>query len=388
MKKFIPYGKHFIDEDDIQNVVDVLRSKNIAQGETTPLFENEVKKFVNVKYALAVNSATSALHLACLALGLKKNDIVWSSPTTFVSSLNCARFCGAKVDFVDIDPSTGLMNIDLLEKKLFLASKNNLLPKILIPVHLAGTSCDMRRIKELSEEYNFSIIEDASHAIGGSYENYKVGSCKYSDITVFSFHPVKIITTGEGGMATTNQKMLAERMRDLSTHGIIKDSSRFISKSSCPWFYEQQYLGFNYRITDIQSSLGLSQLSKLSRFVKKRNEIFYIYSDLLRDQPISILEIPKNVYSALHLMIIRLNNSDEEFHRSVFKELRNHDIGVQLHYLPVHLQPYYKNLGFKVGDFPNAEFYAKNAISLPIYPALKLEEINYIVEVLKNLLRI
>ena len=388
MKKFIPYGKHFIDEDDIQNVVDVLRSKNIAQGETTPMFENEVKKFVNVKYALAVNSATSALHLACLALGLKKNDIVWSSPTTFVSSLNCARFCGANVDFVDIDPSTGLMNIDLLEKKLFLASKNNLLPKILIPVHLAGTSCDMRRIKELSEEYNFSIIEDASHAIGGSYENYKVGSCKYSDITVFSFHPVKIITTGEGGMATTNQKMLAERMRDLSTHGIIKDSSRFISKSSCPWFYEQQYLGFNYRITDIQSSLGLSQLSKLSRFVKKRNEIFYIYSDLLRDQPISILEIPKNVYSALHLMIIRLNNSDEEFHRSVFKELRNHDIGVQLHYLPVHLQPYYKNLGFKVGDFPNAEFYAKNAISLPIYPALELEKINYIVEVLKNLLRI
>ncbi len=388
MKKFIPYGKHFIDEDDIQNVVDVLRSKNIAQGETTPMFENEVKKFVNVKYALAVNSATSALHLACLALGLKKNDIVWSSPTTFVSSLNCARFCGAKVDFVDIDPSTGLMNIDLLEKKLFLASKNNLLPKILIPVHLAGTSCDMRRIKELSEEYNFSIIEDASHAIGGSYENYKVGSCKYSDITVFSFHPVKIITTGEGGMATTNQKMLAERMRDLSTHGIIKDSSRFISKSSCPWFYEQQYLGFNYRITDIQSSLGLSQLSKLSRFVKKRNEIFHIYSDLLRDQPISILEIPKNVYSALHLMIIRLNNSDEEFHRSVFKELRNHDIGVQLHYLPVHLQPYYKNLGFKVGDFPNAEFYAKNAISLPIYPALELEKINYIVEVLKNLVRI
>lgn len=386
MKKFIPYGQHFVDEDDIKNVVDVLRSKNIAQGDTTPLFEDAVKTFVNVKYALAVNSATSALHLACLALGLKKNEIVWSSPTTFVSSLNCARFCGAIVDFVDIDPSTGLMSIDLLENKLFLASKNNLLPKILIPVHLGGTSCDMKRIKELSEKYNFSIIEDASHAIGGSYETFKVGSCKYSDITVFSFHPVKIITTGEGGMATTNQKILAERMRDLSTHGIIKDSSRFINKSSSPWSYEQQYLGFNYRITDIQSSLGLSQLTKLTRFVKKRNEIFSIYSDLLRDLPISILKIPKNVYSAFHLIIIRLDNIDAKFHSRVFKELRNHDIGVQLHYLPVHLQPYYQKLGFKVGDFPNAEFYAKNAISLPIYPSLTQEEINYIVEVLKNLL--
>ncbi len=386
MKKFIPYGQHFIDDEDIKNVVDVLKTKNLTQGETTPLFENAVKTFVNSKYALAVNSATSALHLACLALGLKKNDIVWSSPVTFVSSLNCARFCGARVDFVDIEPSTGLMDIDLLEKKLFLASKKNLLPKILIPVHLGGTSCDMKRIKELSKKYDFSIIEDASHAVGGRYEEFQVGSCKYSEITVFSFHPVKIITTGEGGMATTNQKILAERMRDLSTHGIIKDRSRFINKSSTPWAYEQQYLGFNYRITDIQSALGLSQLKKLTGFVEKRNEIFSIYSDLCKNLPLTILKIPENVYSAFHLLIIRLNNKDEDFHRRVFTELRKHDIGVQLHYLPVHLQPYYKNLGFKVGDFPNAEFYAKNAISLPIYPSLTLEEINYVVEVLKKLL--
>ena len=388
MQNIRNYSQQNIDKSDIVEVGKVLRSKYLTSGPKVVEFEKKVGKYVNSKFSVAVNSATSGLHIACLALGLKKKDIAWTSPISFVASANCALYCGADVDFVDIDKDTFNISTFELEQKLKFAKKLKKLPKVLIVVHLAGSPCDMSKIKELSKKYKFYIIEDASHALGSIYKGSKIGSCKYSDITVFSFHPVKIITTGEGGMATTNQKMLAERMRDLSTHGIIKDSSRFISKSSCPWFYEQQYLGFNYRITDIQSSLGLSQLSKLSRFVKKRNEIFYIYSDLLRDQPISILEIPKNVYSALHLMIIRLNNSDEEFHRSVFKELRNHDIGVQLHYLPVHLQPYYKNLGFKVGDFPNAEFYAKNAISLPIYPALKLEEINYIVEVLKNLLRI
>ncbi len=386
MEKFIPYGRQSIDADDIQSVVKILESDYLTQGPTIKKFENLISKYVNSKYTITANSATSALHLACLALELKENDIVWTSPITFVASANCALYCKASIDFVDIDLSTGLISLDKLEEKLKLAKKENKLPKILIPVHLAGTSCDMKNIYKLSLEYGFRIIEDASHAIGGRYQDNRVGCCKYSDITVFSFHPVKIITTGEGGAATTNAQNLAQKMFQLRSHGITKDKNKFIENTSAQWHYEQHLLGFNYRMNDIQAGLGINQLLKIDKFVEKRHLLRKEYIKKISSPKIKLLEIPNDIYSSLHLLVLQIENISEIEHIKLFKSLRDYGIGVQLHYMPVHLQPYYKKLGFKKNDFPQAEKYATRSFSIPLFPDLKQEELFYVVDSLERLI--
>ena len=383
---FIPYGRQNVTEEDIRAVTDILRSPYLTQGPALRAFEHAVSTTVGANYAVAVNSATSALHIACLALGLGPGDCLWTSPTTFVASVNCARYCGANVDFVDIDPSTGLISLPALIKKLVQSEKIGRLPKILVPVHLCGTSCNMDELAKLASRYGFAILEDASHAIGGSFKDKPVGSCEYSSISVFSFHPVKIITSGEGGMATTNDSQLAQRMQDLRSHGITKDENRFVLHSRDPWCYEQHVLGYNYRMTDIQAALGLSQLQRLESIIKERHIILNRYKLLLNELPVWFLSCPKDVVSSLHLAVIRLNDKRSSHHLKVFKGLRNSSIGVQLHYLPVHLQPYYRELGFSVGDFPEAEAYACNAMSLPIYQGLCESDQLRVVEVLENLL--
>ena len=383
---FIPYSCQDINESDINSVVKVLKSPFLTQGPLVKDFEEAIANKVNSKYSVATNSATSSLHLACLALGLKEGDIIWTSPITFVASANCGLYCGAKVDFVDIEPTTGLISIIELEKKLQIANANNNLPKILIPVHLCGTSCEMKEISNLSHKYGFKIIEDASHAIGGKYCSEYVGNCKYSDITVFSFHPVKIITTGEGGIATTNNKEISQKMQDLRSHGITKDKTRFLDKPQGQWSYEQQDLGFNYRLTDIHAALGLSQLKRLDEFIKKRNTIREFYIKQIKSLPIKSLLVPQNIVSSCHLFVIKLDNKEKEFHSQIFTKLREANIGVQLHYSAVHLQPYFKRFGFKKGDFPNAELYSRNAISLPIYTKLSIDKQKRVVNTLRNLL--
>ena len=379
---FLPYSRQNIHDSDISAVVDVLRSPLITQGPVVPRFELAIAEKVGSKYAVAVNSATSALHLACLALGLGPGDRLWTSSTSFVASANCALYCGADVDFVDINPRTGLMCVDSLSQKLIFAEKNGCLPKIVVPVHLTGSSCDLQSIASLAARYSFSIIEDASHAIGGKYLGSYVGNCSFSDITVFSFHPVKIITSGEGGMAVTNNIELAQRMADLRSHGITKDSSRFLLQSPGPWGYEQQSLGFNYRMNDIQAALGLSQLSRLDMIVKERNELFDSYRLCLKDFPVHLLEIPKDVMSSVHLCVIRLLEHDPKLHLELFRRFREVAIGVQLHYAPIHLQPYYRGLGFCEGQFPHSEEYALSALSLPLFPGISSSELNRVLEVL------
>ena len=383
----IPYGRQNITNKDINAVIDVLNSPTLTQGGKVPEFERKICSSVDSSYAVAVNSATSALHIACKSLGLSSGDYVWTSPITFVASANCALYCGGLVDFVDIDYETGLISISKLEEKLKIAASKNILPKILIPVHLGGASCDMERIHELSKTYNFKVIEDASHAIGGGYKSFQVGSCKFSDITVFSFHPVKIITTGEGGIATTNSKTIADRMSILRSHGITKDESKFIYKTRKPWKYEQQDLGFNYRITDIQAALGISQLTRLKQIVSARNKIAKLYEYLFTGSRVSLIKPDNNVYSAYHLASARLHECTEEEHLHTFEYLRENGIGTQIHYTPVHLQPYYKNLGFKEGDFPNAERYSISTLSLPMYPELSKDQIMFIVNTLNQVFK-
>jgi UDP-4-amino-4,6-dideoxy-N-acetyl-beta-L-altrosamine transaminase len=385
-RTFLPYGRQTITEADIASVVEVLRSPCLTQGPTVPAFEQAVAAKVEARHGVAVNSATSALHIACLALGLGPGDRLWTSPITFVASANCGLYCGAVVDFVDIDRETGLMNVAALEIKLAQAKRENALPKVLVPVHLTGSSCEMASIARLAERYGFAVVEDASHAIGGSYQGEPVGNCRHSAITVFSFHPVKIITTGEGGLATTNDPKLAQQMKDLRSHGITKDAARFEHPATGPWSYEQQQLGFNYRMTDLQASLGLSQLQRLEAIVAERQRLFEYYLFFLADLPVRLLEIPVDVCSALHLAVIRLSGISSIHHRQVFEGLRAAGIGVQLHYSPVHLQPYYRHFGFKEGDFPESELYASNAISLPLYPGLQADEQARVVKVLSNLL--
>jgi len=367
----IPYGRQDINQADIDAVVNVLRSDFLTQGPVVPTFESAVASRCGVRHAVAVNSATSALHIACLALGVGNGDIVWTSPITFVASANCARYCGADVDFVDIDPLTYNMSVECLRAKLEAAQKIGKLPKVVIPVHLCGQSCDMAAIHALGQQYGFKIIEDASHSIGGTYRGEPVGNCRFSDITVFSFHPVKIITTGEGGMAVTNDDKLASHMARLRTHGITRDIAEMTHAPDGPWYYQQLELGLNYRLTDIHAALGLSQLKRLDEFIANRNEIAKRYANLLVDLPVLVQLQPKDVNSAFHLYVIRLSLQDiKKSHREVFEELRAAGIGVNLHYIPVYRQPYYARMGFKPSQFPESERYYAEAISIPMYSGL------------------
>lgn len=371
----IPYGRQDISDADIQAVVDVLRSDFLTQGPAIPAFEKAVAAYCGAPHAVAVNSATSALHIACLALGVEPGDWVWTSPITFVASANCALYCGAQVDFVDIDPQSYNLSVDRLAEKLAQAEQTGQLPKVVIPVHLCGQSCDMAGIHALSQRYGFKIIEDASHAIGGRYKGEPIGNCRYSDITVFSFHPVKIITTGEGGMTLTNNENLAKRMQRLRSHGITRDASEMTHAPDGPWYYQQIELGFNYRMTDLQAALGLSQMQRLDEFVAKRHAIAKNYDELLADLPVLIPWQHADSYSGLHLYVIRLKLSEmKKAHREVFEAMRAAGIGVNLHYIPVHRQPYYERLGFRAGHCPVAERYYTEAISLPMYPGLTEEQ--------------
>ena len=386
-RSFLPYGRQTVTEADIAAVVEVLRSPLLTSGPAVPAFEQAVAAKVDARYGVAVNSATSALHIACLALELGPNDRLWTSPITFVASANCGRYCGADVDFVDIEPSTGLMSMTALETKLAQAEREGTLPKVLVPVHLTGSSCDMATIGSMAERYGFAVLEDASHAVGGRYQGEPVGNCRHSAITVFSFHPVKIITTGEGGLATTNDPVLAQRMAELRSHGIVREAGRFERPAAGPWIYEQQQLGFNYRITELQAALGLSQLERLDEIVAERNRQLQRYRELLADLHVQLLEVRKDVDSSVHLAVIRLQQATATQHRHVFDGLRAAGIGVQVHYTPVHLQPYYLQLGFHEGDFPEAETYACDAISLPLYPGLQEEDFQRVTDVLTTLIK-
>ena len=381
----LPYGRHNINKNDIQAVVEVLKSDFITQGPVVPEFETAVAKYCNVQHAVAVNSATSALHIACLALGVGKGDLVWTTPISFVASANCALYCGAEVDFVDIDSHTYNLSVERLAEKLEHAETVGKLPKVVIPVHLCGQPCDMAGIHALSQRYGFKIIEDAAHAMGGRYKDEPVGNCRYSDITVFSFHPVKIITTGEGGMVLTNSTQLARRMQLLRSHGITREVNEMAHDPDGPWYYEQIDLGFNYRMTDIQAALGLSQLQRLNEFVARRHTIARQYDQLLTNLPLITPPRHKDCYSALHLYVIRLRlNETGPTHPQVFEKLRAAGIGVNLHYIPIHMQPYYKRLGFKTGNFPAAENYYQDAISLPIFPAMTNEQQDLVVSAVKT----
>ncbi|MDA7433314.1 UDP-4-amino-4,6-dideoxy-N-acetyl-beta-L-altrosamine transaminase [Synechococcus sp. AH-601-N10] len=383
---FLPYGRQTVTDADVLAVEDVLRSPFLTQGPLVPDFESALSSALGVPYVTAVNSATSALHLGCISLGLGAGDVLWTSPITFVASANCARYCGAEVDFVDIDPSTGLMSLNALAEKLNHARLNNSLPKVIVPVHLAGTSCPMDEIANLVRPYGISILEDASHAVGASFQSNPVGSCLYSDAAVFSFHPVKIITTGEGGAISTRDPDLFASFNRLRSHGITKDPSEFEFQPDGPWSYEQQELGFNYRLTDFQAALGLSQLNRLCDIIAERNRLFERYQYLLGDLPVRFLEIPDTCISALHLAVIVFPEVSPAKHRQLFEGLRQSGIGVQLHYSPVHLQPYYRRLGFASGDFPHAEAYSRSALSLPLFPGMAFQDQIRVVEVLSSLL--
>ena len=388
MSTFIPYGRQDISKADIQAVIDVLESDWLTQGPDIEHFEQAVADYCGAKYAVAVNSATSALHIACLAAELGPGDMLWTSPNTFVASANCWLYCGAGVDFVDIDSRTYNLSVDELEHKLIAAGKTGKLPKVVIPVHFAGQSCEMDRMAELSKEYGFTIIEDASHAIGGRYRTTRIGSCTFSAMTVFSFHPVKIITTGEGGMVLTNNSSLHKKLVRLRSHGITRDPSLMDGESHGPWYYQQIELGFNYRMTDIQAALGMSQLQRLDEFVARRQYLAARYNEALQDISLTIPWQHSDTYSAFHLYVIRLKlDYISRSHREVFEALQNSGILVNLHYIPVYTQPYYKRIGFNPGDYPEAEQYYCEAISLPLYFKLSEEEQNRVIATVKDVVR-
>jgi UDP-4-amino-4,6-dideoxy-N-acetyl-beta-L-altrosamine transaminase len=380
----IPYGRQSIDQNDIDAVVNTLLSEMLTQGHAVPLFEQALAGRVGARHAVAVNSATSALHVACLALGLGPGDVLWTTPNTFVASANAGRFCGADVSFVDIDPRTFLMDADALEAKLVRADHAGRLPKIVMPVHFAGQSCDMARIADLSQRFGFRVLEDASHAVGAGYQNSVVGSCAYSDIAVFSFHPVKIITTGEGGMCLTNSADLADRMRALRSHGTTKDAAHFERAADGPWDYRQIALGFNYRMTDIQAALGRSQLARLDDFLTRRRAIAARYDEALGGLPVALPWQSPESASSWHLYVVQTPASAR---RAVFEGMRARGVGVQVLYIPVHRHPYYEALGFRVGDYPVAEEYYSRSFTLPIFPDLTEDEQRIVIESLAETLK-
>ena len=383
----IPYGKQDISQQDIDSVVDVLKSDFLTQGPQVPAFEKALTEHTGAQYALAVNSATSALHIACLALGLGEGDWLWTTPVTFVASANCGLYCGAKVDFVDIDSATYNMCPKKLEQKLITAKATGTLPKVVVPVHLCGQPCDMESIAKLAKEYGFKVIEDASHAIGGQYHEQPIGNCKYSDITVFSFHPVKIVTTAEGGAALTNQKELADKMALLRSHGITRDPEMMTEASHGGWYYQQVDLGFNYRMTELQAALGVTQMQRLDEFVAARHVLSKRYNQMLSELPLVLPYQLENTYSGLHLFVIRLKLDEISLtHKQVFDALRENGLGVNLHYIPVHTQPYYQAMGFTEGEFPESERYYQEAISLPMFHGMTEEQQNTVVRVVTEIL--
>ena len=380
----IPYGRQDITQTDIDAVVGVLQSDFLTQGPMVPRFEQSVAQHVGASHALAVNSATSALHIACLALGLGPGDRLWTTPITFVASANCALYCGAEVDFVDIDPRTYNLCAQALALKLEQAEREGTLPKIVVPVHLCGQPCDMQAIHALSQRYGFKIIEDASHAIGGKYQGEFIGNSRYSDITVFSFHPVKIITTAEGGMALTNDDELASKMALLRSHGITRDPAQMTHEADGPWYYQQIDLGFNYRMTELQAALGVTQMERLDQYVARRHQLARRYDDLLTDLPVTTPWQHADSYSGLHLYVVRLQlDQIQKTHRQVFESLREQGIGVNLHYIPVHMQPHYERMGFEPADFPQAQVYYKEAISIPMFQTMTDEQQDEVIAALR-----
>ena len=379
----IPYGRQDITQADIDAVVDTLRSDFLTQGPAVPRFEQALAAYTGAEHALAVNSATSALHIACLALGLGPGDWLWTTPISFVASSNCALYCGAQVDFVDIDPRSYNLSPDALRRKLEQAKRDGMLPKVVVLVHLTGQPCAMEEFRQLAQEYDFKIIEDASHAIGGKYRGEAIGNCRYSDITVFSFHPVKIITTAEGGAALTNSGLLAERMAQLRSHGITRDPALMTREPDGSWYYQQIALGLNYRLTDIQAALGLSQMARLDEYVASRHALARRYDALLSDLPVVVPWQHPDGYSGLHLYVVRLDLAKiSRTRREVFEGMRARGIGVNIHYIPIHTQPYYADLGFRAGLFPEAERYYEEAITLPLFPALTAAEQDEVVSAL------
>ena len=380
----IYYGHQHITEKDIQAVERVLHSDWLTQGPAVESFEKKVANYCGAKYAVAVTNATSALHIACKAAGLGEGDVLWTSPITFTASANCGRYCGADVDFVDIDDRTYNMSVAELQHKLETAVQK---PKVVIPVHLAGQSCDMETIKALADEYGFKIIEDASHATGADYKNTKVGSCRYSDMTVFSFHPVKIVTTGEGGIVLTNNKELYEKLKLYRSHGITRDSDLMTQEADGPWYYQQIELGFNYRMTDMQAALGCSQMDSLDEFVARRRYLVKRYNEKLKNLPLRTPYQDEATNPSWHIYIIRVDFTKVKLSKKeIFARMRDRGIVLNLHYIPVHTQPYYQKLGFQKGDFPVSEKYYEEAITLPLYYDLIDEQQDEVIEALKEVL--
>lgn len=383
---FIPYGHQAITKEDVGAVVEVLTSDWLTQGPAIEQFERTVAEYCGAKYAVAVNSATAALHIACLAAGLGPDDYLWTSPNTFVASANCGLYCGSKVDFVDVAEDTYNMDTTLLAEKLQVAAKQSKLPKVLIPVHFSGYSCDMEQISMFAKQYGCTVIEDASHAIGGRYQQKPIGNCQFSDMTVFSFHPVKIVTTGEGGMVLTNRQALYEALIRLRSHGITRNPQHMIGEAQGGWDYQQIELGFNYRMTDLQAALGTSQMQRIDMFVERRRQLVLRYQEKLAELPLQLPVIDEENPSAWHLYVVQVDENAAYSRKDVFDTLRQHNIGVNVHYIPVHTQPYYQRLGFTWGDFPQAEQYYRRTLTLPLYYGLTLEEQDFVVETLKKAL--
>jgi len=385
----IPYGRQNISQEDIDAVIETLQSPFLTQGPKVPEFEKEICSYTGGRFATAFNSATSALHAACFALGLSKGDIFWTSPISFVASANCGLYCGASVDFVDVNPKSNNICPNELEKKLIESKKNKTLPKVLIVVHLSGMPCEMKKIHALSVKYDFRIIEDASHAVGSEFEGKKTGNCEYSDICIFSFHPVKIITTAEGGMAVTNSKEIHDSLTLHRTHGITKDESKMSKTPDGPWYYEQKILGFNYRMTDIQAALGISQLSKIDTFILKRRQIEKRYDQELSSLPIILPEKSNNALSSLHLYIIKIKlDQVSKSHKEIFTNLQLKGIGVNLHYIPIYRQPYFARYNFDQSQFLNSELYYSHAISIPMHASMSSKDQDLVISALKSIISI